>query len=71
MGTAAGLSGAGISSGLTAIGALVGDGMAAGVVVAATTPVLAAAAAGYTTYKAGQFVMRRSRRRETGPSDGP
>lgn len=38
MGTAAGLSGAGISSGLAAIGALVGGGMAAGIVVAATTP---------------------------------
>jgi hypothetical protein len=70
MGTAAGLSGAGISSGLAAVGALVGGGMGAGVLVVATAPVLAAAAAGYTTYKAGQIVLRRSRRREFTSADG-
>jgi hypothetical protein len=53
-GTVAGLSAAGISSGLYAIGALVGGGMAAGVVVAAAIP-LAAGAAGYATIKGVKF----------------
>lgn len=60
MGSAAGLSGAGISSGLAALGAVIGGGMGAGVVIAATAPVLAAATAGYTTYKVGRYVLRRS-----------
>lgn len=50
MGTA-GLSAAGITSGLAAIGSTVGGGMAAGVVVATAAPVAAAAAVGYGIYK--------------------
>lgn len=53
-GTVAGLSAAGISSGLYAIGALIGGGMAAGVVVAAAIP-LAAGAAGYAIIKGVKF----------------
>jgi hypothetical protein len=53
-GTVAGLSAAGISSGLYAIGALVGGGMAVGVVVAAAIP-LAAGAAGYAIIKGVKF----------------
>jgi hypothetical protein len=53
-GTVAGLSAAGISSGLYAIGALVGGGMATGVVVAAAIP-LAAGAAGYAIIKGVKF----------------
>lgn len=47
----AGLSAAGISSGLAAIGATVGGGMASGVVIATAAPVAAAAAVGYGVYK--------------------
>lgn len=46
----AGLSAAGITSGLAALGAIVGGGMAAGITVAAAIPV-AAAVAGYGTIK--------------------
>lgn len=51
MGTTAGLSAAGISSGLAAIGSTVGGGMAAGVVITAAAPVVAATAVGYGVYK--------------------
>lgn len=46
----AGLSAAGITSGLATVGSIVGGGMAAGVVITATAP-LAAAAAAYGLYK--------------------
>lgn len=47
----AGLSAAGISSGLATIGGVVGGGMASGVVLATAAPVAAAAAVGYGAYK--------------------
>ncbi len=50
LGSVAGLSAAGISSGLAALGAIVGGGMLAGVSVAATIP-LAAGAIGYGIIK--------------------
>jgi hypothetical protein len=62
MGAVAGLSGAGITSGLAAIGGLIGCGMGAGVAIATTAPVIAAAAVGYTTYKAGKAILRQSGR---------
>ena len=57
-GAVAGLSAAGISSGLAAIGGLVGGGMAAGVAVAAAIP-LAAGAAGYAIIKGVKFLFSR------------
>ncbi len=62
MGTVAGLSGAGITSGLAAMGGLIGGGMGAGVAIATTAPVIAAAAIGYTAYKAAKAVTRRKNR---------
>ncbi|MCI0428595.1 MAG: lecithin retinol acyltransferase family protein [Nitrospiraceae bacterium] len=50
-GTVSGLSAAGISSGLAAVGTAVGGGMAAGVVITAAAPAVAAAALGYGTYR--------------------
>ena len=47
----AGLSGAGITSGLAALGAIIGGGMVAGLSVAAAIP-LGVAALGYGTIKA-------------------
>jgi hypothetical protein len=47
----AGLSGPGITSGLAAIGSVVGGGMGAGVAIATALPVAAAAATGYGIYK--------------------
>ena len=46
-----GLSAAGISSGLAAIGAAVGGGMAAGTMIAVAAPAAAAAALGYLIYR--------------------
>ena len=54
-GTVAGLSGAGIASGLAAIGGVVGGGMAMGVAIVTAAPVVAAAAAGYGVYKLTKF----------------
>jgi hypothetical protein len=51
MGTVAGLSGAGISSGLAAIGAGVGGGMAAGAAVVIAAPAAGAALLGYGLYR--------------------
>jgi hypothetical protein len=65
MGSVAGLSASGITTGLAAIGGLVGGGMGMGVVIATTAPVIAAAAVGYTTYKAAQTVARRGRGRKS------
>ena len=50
-GTVAGLSGAGISSGLAAIGAVVGGGMAAGSAMVIAGPAVAAAGLGYGAYR--------------------
>lgn len=55
-GSVAGLSAAGITSGLAAIGAVVGGGMAAGVVVATAAPAAAAAAIGYGAYKVVKWI---------------
>ena len=63
MGAVAGLSASGITSGLAAIGGLIGGGMGMGVAIATTAPVIAAAAVGYTAYKAAKTVARRGRRR--------
>ena len=54
-----GLSAAGITSGLAAIGALVGGGMVAGVTVAAAIPI-AAGAAGYAIIKAVKFFVTKA-----------
>ncbi len=56
MGSVAGLSAAGISSGLAAMGALVGGGMAAGVAVAAAIPI-AAAGIGYGIIRAVKYFV--------------
>lgn len=50
-GTISGLSAAGITSGLAAVGSTIGGGMAAGVVITAAAPAVAAAVIGYGTYK--------------------
>lgn len=59
-GSVAGLSAAGISSGLASLGALVGGGMAAGIAVAATIPILAGAA-GYGLIKGVKYIFREMR----------
>jgi hypothetical protein len=56
MGSVAGLSAAGISSGLAAMGALVGGGMAVGVAVAAAIPI-AAAGIGYGIIRAVKYFV--------------
>lgn len=56
MGSVAGLSAAGISSGLAAMGAIVGGGMAAGVAVAAAIPI-AVGAAGWGVIKGIKYVI--------------
>lgn len=48
---ATGLSAAGVTSGLAAIGGAIGGGMAVGVVITTAAPVAAAAAVGYGVYK--------------------
>jgi len=65
MGTVAGLSASGITSGLAAIGGLIGGGMGMGVAIATTAPVIAAAAVGYTAYKAAKTVAGKGRGRES------
>jgi hypothetical protein len=55
-GTVAGLSGAGIASGLAAIGSTVGGGMVTGVAVTAAAPAVAAAALGYGVYRAWKWL---------------
>ena len=65
MGAVAGLSASGITSGLAAIGGLIGGGMGMGVAIATTAPVIAAAAVGYTAYKAAKTVACRGRRRNS------
>ena len=51
VGTTVGLSGAGIASGLAAIGGTVGGGMVAGTALVTAAPVVAAAGVGYGAYK--------------------
>lgn len=58
LGTVTGLSAAGISSGLFALGTAVGSGMAAGVAVAAAIPV-AVGGAGYGSIKGIKALIRR------------
>jgi hypothetical protein len=67
MGAVAGLSGPGNATGLAAIGGLVGMGMGAGVAIATTAPVIAAAAVGYTTYKAAKAVAKATGRKAREP----
>ncbi|MGQ9873157.1 hypothetical protein [Leptodesmis sp.] len=57
-GSVAGLSGAGITSGLAAVGGVVGGGMAAGVLVTAAVPAAAAAAVGYGAYQAWKWLSK-------------
>lgn len=59
MGAVGGLSASGITTGLATVGGLIGGGMAAGVTVAATAPVIAAAAVGYSAYRASKHLKRR------------
>jgi len=56
-GSVAGLSGAGITSGLAAVGSTVGGGMAAGVLVTVAAPAAAAAAVGYGAYKLLKWIL--------------
>lgn len=65
LGTVTGLSAAGISSGLTALGGLVSGGMAAGVAVAAAIPV-AAAGSGYGIIKGVKALIRRHKLNKKG-----
>jgi hypothetical protein len=67
MGAVAGLSGPGNATGLAAIGGLVGMGMGAGVAIATTAPVIAAAAVGYTTYKGAKAVAKATGRKAREP----
>jgi hypothetical protein len=62
MGSVAGLSASGITAGLAALGGLIGGGMGMGVALATTAPVIAAAAVGYTTYKAAKAIGRKRNR---------
>ncbi|WP_426571336.1 lecithin retinol acyltransferase family protein [Aquihabitans sp. McL0605] len=63
-----GLSAAGITSGLAAIGGVVGGGMLAGTVVLVAAPAAAAVGAGYGGYRASRWLRRRSTGRS--PSNG-
>jgi hypothetical protein len=57
-GSVAGLSGAGITSGLAAIGSVVGGGMGAGIAVTVAAPAVATIAISYGAYKVWQSVTR-------------
>lgn len=61
MGSVAGLSAPGITTGLAALGGLIGGGMGMGIAIATTAPVITAAAVGYTAYKAVKLVTRTRR----------
>ena len=58
-GAVSGLSAAGITSGLYAVGTAVGGGMAAGVVVTASAPAVAAACIGYGSYRIWKWYRKR------------
>lgn len=62
---ASGLSAAGITSGLAAVGATIGGGMVAGVVVTAAAPAVAAAALGYGSYAIWKRLRQNSERAAT------
>jgi hypothetical protein len=55
-GSVAGLSGAGITSGLAAIGSVVGGGMGAGIAVTVAAPAVATIAISYGAYKVWQYM---------------
>jgi hypothetical protein len=55
-GSVAGLSGAGITSGLAAIGGTVGGGMGAGIALTVAAPAVVAAGVGYGAYKIWQWM---------------
>lgn len=55
-GSVAGLSGAGITSGLAAIGGTVGGGMGAGIAITVAAPAVVAAGVGYGAYKFWQWM---------------
>ena len=57
-GSVAGLSATGITSGLAAVGGVVGGGMAAGVVITTAVPAAAAAAVGYGAYKVWKKLLQ-------------
>lgn len=57
-GSVAGLSGAGITSGLAAIGSVVGGGMSAGIAVTVAAPAVATIAISYGAYKIWQYVTK-------------
>jgi hypothetical protein len=57
-GSVAGLSGAGITSGLAAIGSVVGGGMSAGIALTVAAPAVATIAISYGAYKIWQHVTR-------------
>lgn len=59
VGSVTGLSGAGITSGLAAIGGTVGGGMAVGVTIAIAAPAVAAAVAGFSVYKLVGWIKKR------------
>jgi hypothetical protein len=63
MGSVAGLSASGITTGLAALGGAIGGGMGMGVAIATTAPVIAAAAVGYTTYKAAKAIARKNKKK--------
>lgn len=57
-GSVAGLSGAGITSGLAAIGSVVGGGMSAGIADTVAAPAVATIAISYGAYKIWQYVTK-------------
>jgi hypothetical protein len=57
-GSVAGLSGAGITSGLAAIGSVVGGGMSAGIAVTVAAPAVATIAISYGAYKIWQYMTK-------------
>jgi hypothetical protein len=57
-GSVAGLSGAGITSGLAAIGSVVGGGMSAGIAVTVAAPAVATIAISYGAYKIWQHMTK-------------
>lgn len=58
-GVVTGLSGAGITSGLAAVGGLLGGGMAAGTAIVLVAPAIGAAGVGYAAYRLSRVVRRR------------
>jgi hypothetical protein len=67
-GAVAGLSGAGITSGLAAVGSAVGGGMVAGVAVTAALPAVLAAGAGYGVYRIWKAVRKSKQESPAAPT---